>query len=197
MKATRLLLPFTHGVDMNVLEYAVLLAKSHNATLIPLALIRVPERQWLKGARLEHIQQSKDFLEAVRVIAARHGVPVERFEVLTSDVVQSINVLVHQMECEGIVLFVRGSDNLLLSADEVEHLMKQEICTRYLIRLSAKRNQRLSQLLREHLSSWLPGSRKRTGTWVQMQQLPEGKVEQGGTISPHSDPLDLEATARP
>src|SRR2546425_881547 len=99
IKTTRLLLPFTHGVEMDTIEAAVLLAASHHATLVPLSLIRMPQTRG-KGAHLEHIQQSKDFLEAVQQKALRHGVPLERFEVFTSDAFQSISVLVHQLACD-------------------------------------------------------------------------------------------------
>ena len=108
MKRINLLLPFTHGVDMCAIEQALLLAKGRQATLVPLALIHVPEERRAKGARLEHVQQSKDFLEAVKHKAARYAVPIERFEVITSDVVQSINTIAGDRECEGILLFAIG-----------------------------------------------------------------------------------------
>src|SRR5260370_774174 len=72
MKTPRWLLPFTHGVDTAAIEYAVRLAESAGATLVPVSLISAPP----KGARLEHIQQSKDFLEAVQHKAERFQVPV-------------------------------------------------------------------------------------------------------------------------
>jgi hypothetical protein len=37
-KTTRLLLPFTHGIEMATIEAAVLMAASHHATLVPLSL---------------------------------------------------------------------------------------------------------------------------------------------------------------
>jgi CheY-like chemotaxis protein len=86
MKTPRWLLPFMHGVDMRAIEYTVRLAESAGATLIPVSLITAPP----KGARLEHLQQSKDFLEAVQHKAARYLVPVERYEVFTADAQQSI-----------------------------------------------------------------------------------------------------------
>src|SRR2546427_1029655 len=110
MTTTRLLLPFTYGIEMDVLEYAVLLAKQCQATLVPLALLAVPAGRWSKGVRLEQVQQAKDFLEAVRHKAERHAVPLERFEVVTSDVVQSISVLMQQLACDGMVLAERGQD---------------------------------------------------------------------------------------
>jgi hypothetical protein len=83
-ETTRLLLPFTHGVEMDTLEVAVLLAASHHATLVPLSLVLEPRTRG-KGARLEHIQQSKDFLEGV-----------------------------HQLRCDGVVLALRGRNGSLL-----------------------------------------------------------------------------------
>ena len=97
MRTIRLLLPFTHGVDMCALDHAMRLAKGCNAILVPLALIYVPEDGRTKGARLEHIQQTKDFLEAVKHKAARYDVPIERLEVFTSDVAQSIRVVAGEM----------------------------------------------------------------------------------------------------
>jgi hypothetical protein len=60
----RWLLPFTYGVDMRAIDYLVSLAENNGATLIPVSLISVPNHSRSGGARLEHIQQSKDFLEA-------------------------------------------------------------------------------------------------------------------------------------
>ena len=81
---------------MYAIEQAILLAKSLEATLIPLSVIHVPQEGRSRGARLEHIQQSKDFLEAVKYKAARYGVPVERYEVFTADIVQSINIVANE-----------------------------------------------------------------------------------------------------
>ncbi|MGH2493806.1 MAG: potassium-transporting ATPase subunit KdpA, partial [Ktedonobacteraceae bacterium] len=86
MKTSRWLLPFTYGVDIRAIDYAVRLAGSAGATVVPVSLVSTPS----KGARLEHIQQSKDFLEAVQHKAARHSVAIERYEVFTQDVLQSI-----------------------------------------------------------------------------------------------------------
>src|SRR5689334_10446120 len=101
MKKPRWLLPFTHGVDMHAIDYVVRLAESAGTMLVPVSLVSSPPN---KGARLEHIQQSKDFLEAVRFKAERLQVPVERYEVFTADVLRSITILVHEMHCDGIVL---------------------------------------------------------------------------------------------
>lgn len=62
-------LPFTFGVDMGGIDCAVSLAESAGATLVPVSLIPAPP----EGARLELIQQSKDFLEAVQNKAEMKG----------------------------------------------------------------------------------------------------------------------------
>jgi hypothetical protein len=194
MNATRLLLPFTHGIEMDILEHAVLLAQNHNVTLVALALIHLPASGRSRRARLEHIQQAKDFLETMRYKAAKHGVPLERYETFTDDVVHSIHILAQQMECDGIVLFARGKDALLLNTVEVEHLMKLEICMFYLIRLPSK-NKRVSQVLFEHLSKWLPRWRKRAGNQVQMHQAPEEQAMQEAVLFPYPNSSDCQTRA--
>src|SRR5947209_370963 len=123
MKTTRLLLPFTYGVNMLALEYAVMLAKSQHAALVPLSLISVSNAKGSKGARLEHIQQSKDFLCAVQHKATKHSVLVEPIEVFTTDVVESIKVIAHDMNCNGILLFVQDGSGILLHTIELKHVI--------------------------------------------------------------------------
>ena len=159
--ATRLLLPFTHGVDMFAIEQAILLAKSLDATLLPLALIHVPEERRAKGARLEYIQQSKDFLEAVKYKAARYGVPVERFEVFTADIVRGINIVAKEQRCEGILLFVGGRKGVLLQADEIKGLMEMAVCKLYITRIQSNGNKGSVQTFRERLSNWLSRRKQR------------------------------------
>src|SRR5215469_3034634 len=150
---TRLLLPFTHGVEMEALDSAMSLSKARHATLVALALIRVKAKRRRSEPRLEQVMQAKDFLEAVRWKAARHGVPIERFEVETPDVVQSLDVLTKQLSCSGMVLFVRQGRGVLLSTNEIACLVEQIDCTSYLVHLKAN-----SHPLHERLSlflSWL------------------------------------------
>jgi hypothetical protein len=193
MKTTRLLLPFTHGVDMDALEYGVLLARNHHATLVPLALLAVPEKRRSKGVRLEQVQQAKDFLEAVRHKAERHVVSVERFEVVTGDVVQSIAVLTQQVDCNGIILVVRGQDGVLLQADEIERLMEQVACTYYLIHLPARRKARIFHLL-EDLSNRLFGRQKREGRRFLAPWAAQEQAEQIRERPIYSTVADLEKT---
>jgi hypothetical protein len=56
MKTARFLLPFVHGVDKFAIEQAILLAKSHQAALVPRVLIHIPEERRNKGVRLEYLQ---------------------------------------------------------------------------------------------------------------------------------------------
>jgi len=135
MEAPRWLLPCTHGVDMRAIDYAVSLAKSTGATLVAVSLISVPNKARSRGARLEHIQQSKDFLEAVKWKAARYEVPVERHEVFTPDIMQSIATLTREMRCDGIVLVTSSEREALLQAHEVKRLLAQPPASLVLIRL--------------------------------------------------------------
>ncbi|GAC1565545.1 MAG: hypothetical protein NVS3B14_03600 [Ktedonobacteraceae bacterium] len=193
-KTTRLLLPFTHGVEMDTIEAAVLLAASHHATLVPLSLIAVPQGRG-KGARLEHIQQSKDFLEAVQQKAARHHVSLERFEVFTGDVAQSISALVTQMACDGVVLALRGRKGSLMSEGEIEQLMAMRSCPLYLMYVPSRETSWVSRL-RERFSRRWPGNRRHSGQRVQQQVLEEQAVQE--VIAPQYYGVpDLERPGRP
>src|SRR5690242_9169287 len=100
----RWLLPFTHGVDTRALADVVHLAESCDATLVAVALVCKPAERGSQNIRLEYLQQSKDFLEVVKWKAKRSLVPVERYEVLTADVLQSLSLLVRDLHCDSIVL---------------------------------------------------------------------------------------------
>ncbi|MGH2495678.1 MAG: hypothetical protein ACRDIV_13345 [Ktedonobacteraceae bacterium] len=165
-KTTRLLLPFTHGVEMETLEAAILLAASHHAILVPLALVPASQANG-KGARLEHIQQSKDFLEAAQHKAARHHVPLERLEAFTSDVAQSIAVLGQQVACDGVILALRGRKGSLLSAGMIEQLMAMRPCSLFLIYLPTRESSWVVRL-RERFSRLLPGYRQRAEKHTQL-----------------------------
>lgn len=158
IKTTRLLLPFANGVEMETLEAAVRLAESHHATLVPLSLISVPQARG-KGARLEHIQQSKDFLETAQQKALRHGVSLERFEAFTGDVVLSIAALVPRLACDGMILALRGRSGSLLSAKTIEQLMAIAPCPLYLIYLSSRQPSWAARLRGRFTKVW-PGRKR-------------------------------------
>jgi hypothetical protein len=132
LKMPRWLLPFTQEVDMRAIECVMRLAESAGATLVAVSLISALP----KGARLEHIQQSKDFLEATQHQAARFQVPVERYEVFTVDALQSLTTLVHEKRCEGIVLVTGAEHSRLLRDEEVKHLLIKPPAALVLVRLS-------------------------------------------------------------
>ena len=173
MKTSRFLLPFVHGVDMLAIEQAILLAKDHEATLVPLVLIYVPEERRAKGARLEQIQQSRDFLEAVKFKAARYAVPIERLEVFTSDIVQSINLVASEMACDGILLFIGRKNGILLHYDEIKHLVEMPTCKLYIMHLQTEERGSFTQMLRQHFSNLLTGRRKKQEEPSQSQEALE------------------------
>src|SRR5258708_27373633 len=124
MNISRWLLPFTSAVDMRALDAVVRLAESHGAMLVAMSLITVPHESRSQGVRLEYIQQSKDFLEAVQYKAARQHVLIERYEVFTGDVVRSLELLVHEQHGSCIVLVTRGEKDSLLQRHELRHLLR-------------------------------------------------------------------------
>ena len=171
IKTTRLLLPFAHGVEMETLEAAVRLAASHHATLVPLSLISVPQARG-KGARLEHIQQSKDFLEAAQQKALRHCVSLERFEAFTGDVAQSIAALIPRLECDGMILALRGRNGSLLSAKMIEQLMAIAPCPLYLIYLPSKEASWVARMGKRFSNVWQGRGRRQRIEEPVLQPLP-------------------------
>ncbi|SRR5579884_498768 len=131
MKKRRVLLPFTHGVSMNAIEQAVRFAKRGHAILVPLSLL--PEQEMSRRLRWEHIQQSKDFLEAVRHKAERHGVAIEPYEVHTEHPVQTINEFAHEHHVSGVLVFVRNESGILLSISQINHLLEKMPSRIYII----------------------------------------------------------------
>jgi len=178
MKIKRFLLPFTHGIDMCALEQAIRFAKGCDATLVPLALIRITQERQRKGVRLEHIQQSKDFLEAVNHKAARFGVPIERFEIFTSDVVQSINTFATEIECEGILLFIGGESGILLEISEIKRLMEMGSCKLYVLHMSANTGKKHLEQLHKLVSNWLAKNRKQQDVLLEAQNCSGGETDQ-------------------
>ena len=135
MTKVRLLLPFTHGVRADALEYAVLMAQSRNAILVSLSLI---DRHGVRGARLEDIQQSKDFLAAVEHKALKHGVEVEQKEVYTDNAVASIEDCMQTMHCDGVLLLVENSKGVLLQTIEVKHVIASVTSQVHIIRMQPR-----------------------------------------------------------
>jgi hypothetical protein len=165
MKTPRWLLPFTFGVDMRAIDYAVSLAESAGATLVPVSLVSAPSR----GARLEYIQQSKDFLEAVQQKAERHQVPLERYEVFTQNVLQSIRTLVSEMPCDGIILVTSGEQTCLMQSEEVKRLLIEPPAALVLIRLPTHTRSLSEPHLGTRFLSWLRGLREQQESTRQVE----------------------------
>ncbi|HLG65361.1 MAG TPA: universal stress protein [Ktedonosporobacter sp.] len=135
MKIRRVLLPFTDGINMEAMECAVQFASSCHATLIALAVIYLPEQQRSNGLRPEAVAQANDFLEAIQYKAKRATVPIERFEIVTYDVVRCINAFVQEMSCDGILLCSQQNASALLAFKMKQQLLEQAACPLYLIHL--------------------------------------------------------------
>jgi len=134
---TRLLLPFTHGIEVSAITAALALAQRFDATLVVLSLIHLPQAPD-RGPRWEDIQQSNDFLEFVHHKAARSGVPVEHVEIYTRNPVSSIRALAQEMVCVGIVLVVRRGAGVLLATNEVKQLLEDKSMPLHIVRLPVK-----------------------------------------------------------
>jgi hypothetical protein len=154
---SKLLLPFTCRVHAYALEYAVLLAKNRHATLVPLSLIYVSPTTG--EARLEHIQQSKDFQALVQSKATRCGVAVECREVYTSDVIASIQRMTQKLDCTNFILFVCDGDGVLLSTNEMKHILTLVPGQHHVIRLQGNAPHFSSHLFKR-IAQMLPRQRK-------------------------------------
>lgn len=162
MERPRWLLPFTYGVDMEAVELVVDLARRAGATLIAVSLISEPRLPRSRGARLEYIQQSKDFLEAVHWKADRYSIPVERYEIFTTAVMRHIPLLVAELRCHAIILLTMEKREVFLQIHELKSLLEFAPCQLLIIRMSVPEEHARSGM-RQFLSwlsrLWRPGSR--------------------------------------
>src|SRR6266704_5297327 len=174
MNTGRLLLPFTHGVDMPALDFAVSFARNRHATLVPLVLIPLPEQQRARGVRLEMFQQAQDFLEAVSFKAIEYDVIIERVEVVTQNVVEQIVHVLSSQECDGLLLFMREAKGVLLQEQKIKTLIEQRGPPCYLVHLpSTCTTQQIPKII-QRFWEWLSRRRiafKRTPRESQMQEL--------------------------
>lgn len=158
----RFLFPFTFDVEMDILEAVVRLAADRRATLIPLSLIPQPVGK-RRSVRLELLQQSQDFLEAVRAKAARSSVPLVPVEVFTSDLIHSILTSIAQCHCDGILLATRGDHSCFVPLEVMEQLMCLRPCTLWILHFPIPPRglwlQRQGKAWRDRASRWLGGRR--------------------------------------
>ncbi|HEV2580838.1 MAG TPA: universal stress protein [Ktedonobacteraceae bacterium] len=176
METRRWLLPFTWGMDMQAIDAAVRLAEGSGATLVAVSLISKPDGS--RGVRLEHIQQSKDFLAAVELKANQLRVPLNRHEVITVDAIQSITTLTHELRCDAIVLVSRGEREALLRAHQLKRLLVEPPASLLVLRLTRQTGEQLVK------NTWL-GAR----IWARLRQ----RMERGeGQHGPGPEPAPEE-----
>lgn len=176
--AMRLLLPFQHGLNVDAIEQAIRLAKGHNATLVPLSLIPMSEKSYRKGARLDLVQQSKDFLETVKHKARAYGVPLESIEVYTHHPVASIHTLVTEMRCDGIALFLGYKSALFLPQDAIGRLVEEATCKLYIMRLPVQERITLAQKIWMYLTRLLPEKPALQDAQLQTQEVLSNETPQ-------------------
>lgn len=155
MERPRWLLPFTCEVDMDAIDLVVDFAERAGATLVAVSLISDLRTPRSRGARLEHIQQSKDFLEAVRWKVERHSLPIERYEIFTRDVIQDISLLVADMQCDAIVLVTTGEREVFLQTHELKSLLEHAPSQLLIIRMSMAEENAQSRTWLHRILSWL------------------------------------------
>jgi len=134
-----LLLPFTHGIDGQAITYALSLASQRGAALVLLSLLRPGGRKGRPAVRLEDIQQATDFLVYTQQRATRMGISTHHAEIHTQHPVQSIRAFAQEMECEGIILFVRSGKGVLLETDEIKQVLGDLRIPLYVATLPAPR----------------------------------------------------------
>jgi hypothetical protein len=152
-----LLLPFTHGIDGPAITYALSLAHHRQATLVLLSLLCPHGRSGKQAVRLEDIQQAADFLVFTQQKAARMGISLQHVELHTLHPFQSIRAFAREMDCEGILLFVRRGKGVLLTTHEVKQLLENPQYPLYLANLPVS-NPRFSLL------SWCSGCFRKRGS---------------------------------
>ncbi len=122
MEQKRFLLPFTNDVDVKALHHVLQLAKIHNATLVALALIPLSKQQRPENIRLEYIQQAQDFLAVLHTQASIHSVRIEKYELYTYDVLESISRYTQSLHCQRILLSYEGEKAHFLHHHEAQQL---------------------------------------------------------------------------
>ncbi len=132
----RFLLPCTANVDRGAIDAAIEVASSCGAILVPLLL-----RCTLKAEAVpsESRLPEHDFLDIVQQQAAIMEVPLEWIEMSTHDAGQSIHLFAEEMNCSGILLFVRDGRGVLLETKEVQYVIEHEhVILPFLVRLIPK-----------------------------------------------------------
>lgn len=167
----RWLLPFSTGVDFPTIEQALRLAEAARATLVTASFLPMPERQ---GVRLELIQQSNDFLEAIRYKARRLSISIECHELWARDIPASILAQLHALGCESLVLAIRGDRALLLHPQELRQLLFRPPAALVLLRFPPQAT--------PVQTGFMARLRSR------VQQLGSSRLAPSGTVPPNDSP---------
>ncbi len=138
MRMIRLLLPFTYGVDAKAIDHVLYFAKTSHATLVALALVPTSHSQG-DDARLERIEQARDFLETISTKAAVAQVNVELRECYSSDLSECIASFVQENACEGIVMLSDPNKTYFLSEDEAQLVQQHSSCSLYRLSMLQKK----------------------------------------------------------
>ncbi len=155
METRRWLVPFTWGVDMQAIDAVARLAEGGGTTLVAVSLISRPDKPGSQSLRLEHIQQSKDFLEAIRWKADGLGVALERHEVITVDIMQSIATIARELHCDAIVLVSHGEREALLRGHQLKHLLVEPPAALLVLRLAAHTRRQPAGSFGARVLAWL------------------------------------------
>ena len=132
-----LLLPFTHGIDREAIDQALVMAENLSACLVCVAFIpHSPDQR--KGIRLERIQQAKDFLEYMHYRARQTGVTLQRMELYVPNLEESILRLSQEMNNAPILLFTRHERGILLGLSTIRRVMEDERSRYYLLLLTQR-----------------------------------------------------------
>ncbi|GER91573.1 hypothetical protein KDW_57350 [Dictyobacter vulcani] len=120
----RLLLPFTHGIDGNAIDFALSMAQQEQAILVVISWLHTsPDATTTEQPRLGFIEQSQDFLALVEHKARRLQVPIERIELYSANVVKSMMAMAGEMDCDALLLFQRNHKAVLLDELELKQLL--------------------------------------------------------------------------
>lgn len=129
----RFLLPCTMNGDREAIIAAMKVASLYGAILVPLSL---RDTGMAEAVSLETQVPAHDFLEDVQQQAAIMKVPIEWMEISTHDASRSIHVVAEEMNCSGILLFVREGKGVLLESKRVQDVIEHErIILPFLVRL--------------------------------------------------------------
>ncbi len=173
MKDARWLLACTQERDIRAIDSTLRLAKHCGATIVAVSLCTASQVQ----TPFEQDAQTRIFLDMVQREAERYQVSVERYQVFTCDVLQSINMLTHELHCTSIVVVISEKQGVLLSTQELRQLLLQEHASSLvLVRLPAYKERAPGSNFVMSFFHWFRKGRKPLVPVAQMHTVPEEAV---------------------